>query len=179
MDRLDIPTVISPNVFEDERGFFLESYNIETFISLGIYDNFIQDNHSKSSFNMLRGLHYQLRRPQSKLLRAIKGTIFDVAVDIRPESENYKEVYTAILSEENKNMFYVPRGFAHGFYVMSPTAEITYKCDNLYDSEDQRGIYFDDKSLGIDWPFSGSPLTSEQDDTWPYLNDIAIWDLPK
>lgn len=162
--QLSIPEVIliRSTLFEDNRGFFMESYHIKKFHLGGIKSIFVQDNHVKSIKNTLRGLHFQVQFPQAKLLRCLKGKIFDVAVDIRKESPYYKSWIGEELSEDNKNQIFVPEGFAHGYYVMSETAEIVYKCSNIYHPEDEQGIIWNDPEIGIEWP-TEAPILSERD----------------
>jgi dTDP-4-dehydrorhamnose 3,5-epimerase len=163
--RLEIPEVIliTPKVFYDERGFFMETYQKEEFAKAGITSEFIQQNHSKSTKGVLRGLHYQ-KEPydQAKLVRCIKGEIFDVAVDIRKDSPTFGKYVSAILSEENKSMLYIPRGFAHGFEVLSDEAEVVYSVDNVYSKESESGIIWNDSSVGINWPIK-NPILSKKD----------------
>ena len=154
--------LIKPSIFEDHRGFFMESYHIEKFKLGGIDCAFVQDNHIKSFQNTLRGLHYQVQFPQAKLLRCLKGKIFDVAVDIRQNSPNYGEWVGEELSEDNKYQLYIPGGFAHGYYVLSESAEIAYKCSEIYHPEDEDGIKWDSPDLGIDWPCT-LPILSQKD----------------
>ena len=154
--------LIKPSIFEDHRGFFMESYHIEKFILGGIDCTFVQDNHIKSVQNTLRGLHFQVQFPQAKLLRCLKGKIFDVAVDIRQNSSNYGEWVGEELSEDNKYQLFIPEGFAHGYYVLSESAEIAYKCSEIYHPEDEDGIKWDSPDLGIDWPCT-LPILSEKD----------------
>ena len=155
--RLEIPNVvlIIPKVFSDERGFFMETYQMGEFAKAGITCEFIQQNHSKSVKGVLRGLHYQ-KEPyaQAKLVRCIKGEIFDVAVDIRKDSPSFGRYVSAILSEDNKNMLYIPRGFAHGFEVISGDAEVVYSVDNVYSKESEAGIMWNDKNISIKWPLN-------------------------
>ena len=166
--RLEIPEVILilPKVFIDERGFFMETYQKEEFIKAGITSEFVQQNQSKSVKGVLRGLHYQ-REPyaQAKLVRCIKGEVFDVAVDIRKGSQSYGKYVSAILSEENKNMLYIPRGFAHGFEVLSDKAEIIYSVDNVYSKESESGIKWNNQKIGIKWPIK-KPIVSFKDSLW-------------
>lgn len=144
--------VIEPKVFPDERGYFFESYHREKFHELGVHLDFVQDNQSKSSYGVIRGLHYQLAPyDQSKLVRVLNGRIYDVAVDIRKGSPTFGKWFGIELSEENKKQLFVPRGFAHGFSVLSKTAVVFYKCDNFYHKESERGIIYNDKQLNIDW----------------------------
>ena len=167
--RLEIPDVIliTPKVFTDERGFFMEIYQKEEFVKAGITGEFVQQNHSKSVKGVLRGLHYQ-KEPyaQAKLVRCIKGEIFDVAVDIRKNSPTLGKYVSAILSEENKNMLYIPRGFAHGFEVLSRKAEVVYNVDNIYSKESESGILWSDHEIMVKWPIK-RPLLSEKDKKWP------------
>lgn len=162
-----IPEVIliEPKVFGDERGFFLETWNEQTFANAGITARFVQDNHSKSSQGVLRGLHYQLQQPQGKLVRVISGEVYDVAVDLRRSSPSFGKWVGCTLTAENKHMLWVPPGFAHGFYVLSDFAEFTYKCTDFYAPEHERCIRFDDPDLAIDWPFppGESPTLSAKD----------------
>lgn len=145
--------VIEPKVFGDERGFFLESFSVERYAKLANIDlPFVQDNHSRSSKGVLRGLHFQKKRPQGKLVRVVRGEVFDVAVDIRPNSETFGKWFGLILSEENKRQFWVPPGFAHGFVVLSDTADFEYKCTDYYDPNDEGALCWDDPDLAIEWP---------------------------
>ena len=166
--RLEIPDVIliTPKVFIDERGFFMETYQKGEFAKAGITGEFVQQNHSKSVKGVLRGLHYQ-KEPyaQAKLVRCIKGEIFDVAVDIRRESDTFGKYVSAMLSEENKNMLYIPRGFAHGFEVLSRKAEVVYNVDNIYSKNNESGIIWDDPHISIDWPIK-NPVLSNKDRDW-------------
>jgi dTDP-4-dehydrorhamnose 3,5-epimerase len=144
--------LIEPRVFGDERGYFMETYNKADFTEAGITCEFVQDNQSKSSKGVLRGLHYQKQYSQAKLVRVIKGEVFDVAVDLRKNSPTYAKYVGVILSAEKKNMLYIPKGFAHGFLVLSDEAEFAYKCDEFYHPEDEGGIGWDDPAIGIEWP---------------------------
>lgn len=144
--------IFEPRVFPDERGYFYESYNENTFKENGITARFVQDNQSRSTYGVLRGLHYQLPpHAQAKLVRVLSGKILDVAVDIRRQSPTFKKWVAVELSAENAKQIFIPRGFAHGFLVLSDTAEVFYKCDNLYNAASNRGIAYNDNSLGIDW----------------------------
>ncbi len=170
--RLEIPDIILiiPKVFTDERGFFMETYKKEDFEKAGITTGeFIQQNHSKSIKGTLRGLHYQ-KEPyaQAKLVRCIKGEIFDVAVDIRKNLSTFGKYVSAILSEENKNMIYIPRGFAHGFEVLTTEAEVIYSVDNVYSKENESGIIWNDATVNIKWPIK-NPLLSIKDRKFPNL----------
>ena len=144
--------VITPAVHGDNRGYFMETYSQRDMEENGIFVNFVQDNQSMSVKGVLRGLHFQKNYPQTKLVRAIKGSVFDVAVDLRPGSATYGKWYGVLLTEENKKQFLVPRGFAHGFLVLSKTAEFCYKCDDFYHANDEGGIAWNDPAIGIVWP---------------------------
>ena len=144
--------IIEPTVFGDERGYFMETYHANEFKEAGLDMAFVQDNHSKSRKGVLRGLHFQYTEPQGKLVRVIKGEVFDVAVDLRRDSPTYGKWEGVILSEENKKQFYVPEGFAHGFLVLSDEAEFIYKCTNFYNPDDEGGILWNDPDIGIKWP---------------------------
>lgn len=147
--------IIESKVFGDERGYFMETYNKADFHKAGITCEFVQDNQSKSRKGVLRGLHFQKQHPQAKLVRVTKGKVYDVAVDLRKDSPTYGKYVGVILSVEKKNMFFIPRGFAHGFLVLSDEAEFTYKCDEFYHPEDEGGIRWDDPAIGIQWPKNG------------------------
>ncbi len=172
--RLEIPDVIliKPKVFEDERGFFMETYKKSDFEKAGIKGDFIQDNHSRSKYGVLRGLHFQ-REPyaQAKILRAVRGVIYDVAVDLRKNSPTFGKWVGAILSEHNKWQLYIPRGFAHGFLVLSDVAEVVYKVDNVYAPNYEGGIIWNDPELRIDWPIDDL-IVSEKDKKWPTLREV-------
>ena len=157
--------IIEPKVFGDERGFFMETYNQQTFAEHGRTMNFVQDNHSRSRHGILRGLHYQIENPQGKLVRVTSGKVFDVAVDIRRSSPTFGEWVGIELSAENQRQFWVPEGFAHGFYVMSESADFQYKCTNLYAPEHERCIRWDATDLGIEWPLvnDNAPQVSAKD----------------
>lgn len=160
-----IPEVklIEPRVFKDDRGFFLESWNRKVFAELGIDRDFVQDNHSRSEQHILRGLHYQLERPQGKLVRVTQGEVFDVAVDMRSNSPTFGNWVGEILSADNHRMLWVPEGFAHGFYTISPVAEFQYKCTDYYFPDHEKCILWSDPSIGIDWPLGADPIVSEKD----------------
>ena len=156
--------VLEPRVFGDERGFFLESYNQRVFReAAGIDANFVQDNHSRSARDVLRGLHYQLKQAQGKLVRVVAGEVFDVAVDLRRSSPRYGRWMGLHLSAENKRMLWIPAGFAHGFLALSGFAEVCYKATDYYAPEHERCVLWNDPDIGIDWPLSGVPLISEKD----------------
>ena len=171
--QTEIPDIIlvKPNIIEDHRGFFMESYHIEKFKIGGIKSVFVQDNHAKSVQNTLRGLHFQVNFPQAKLLRCLHGKVFDGAVDLRKDSTYYRQWVGEELSEDNKCQLFIPAGFAHGYYVLSETAEITYKCSEIYYPEDERGLQWDDPDIAIDWP-GMDPILSEKDRQLPPLKDI-------
>lgn len=165
--------LIKPKIFEDSRGFFMESYKKSEFIKNGINDEFTQDNHSKSTKGVLRGLHYQINpHAQAKLIRCVKGKIYDVAVDIRPNSKTFSKYVKAELSEENKHMLYIPKGFAHGFLVLTDEAEILYKTSGEYAPNAERGIMWNDKEININWGINFEPLLSEKDKIQPKLSEI-------
>ena len=150
--------VVEPTVFGDARGYFMETFEAEAFAQAGIPGPFVQDNQSKSSKGVLRGLHFQVRHTQAKLVRVVRGEVFDVAVDCRPGSGTFGKWVGVILSEENKKQLYVPQGFAHGFLVLSEEAEFTYKCSDYYDPSAEGGIPWDDPTVGVQWPDPGCPL---------------------
>lgn len=159
---------IEPTVYGDERGYFMETYNQQDMVAAGLNMVFVQDNQSMSKRGVLRGLHYQKQYPQGKLVRVIRGEVFDVAVDLRPDSATYGQWHGEILSDANKKQFYIPEGFAHGFYVLSEEAEFCYKCTDFYHPNDEGGIKWDDPDIGIDWPLlPDQPLIlSEKDQKW-------------
>ena len=165
--KTEIPDVLilEPKVFGDERGFFMETWNEKVFNEIGINANFVQDNHSRSVKNTLRGLHYQIKQPQGKLVRVSQGKVFDVAVDLRADSTTFGKWVGVYLSDDNKHILWVPPGFAHGFLVISTTADFQYKCTEFYAPEYERSLHFADKSLSIEWPMpeKGTLLISEKD----------------
>jgi dTDP-4-dehydrorhamnose 3,5-epimerase len=169
----EIPDVllVEPDLFRDPRGFLLETFHEEKYRKGGIAGPFVQDNHSRSARGTLRGLHAQLRRPQGKLVRAVRGEVFDVAVDVRKRSPTFGKWVSTVLSEENFRQIFVPPGFAHGFCVLSEIAEIEYKCTDFYFREDEIGIRWDDPALGIPWPIR-EPLLSPKDAALPALEDL-------
>ncbi len=173
--------IIEPTVFGDSRGYFMETYSTSEFEEIGITNTFVQDNQSKSSKGVLRGLHFQKENTQAKLVRCINGEVFDVAVDLRPGSKTYGKWVGVILSGENKKMFMIPKGFAHGFLVLSDEAEFTYKCDDLYNHSAEGGLKWDDPDVGINWPLGNLKkeelLTSEKDGKWPSLKELKETDL--
>ncbi|MFP8487461.1 dTDP-4-dehydrorhamnose 3,5-epimerase [Gracilimonas sp. Q87] len=162
--------VIKPRVFKDERGFFLETWQKERYKEIGIKEDFVQDNWSRSTKGVLRGLHFQKEHPQGKLVSVRTGKVFDVAVDIRKDSRTFGQWYGQELSDENNLQMYVPPGFAHGFCVLSDIADFVYKCSDYYYPKDEDGIRFDDPSLNINWLIE-RPIVSKKDKTLPYLND--------
>lgn len=170
--ELEEVIIVEPKVFGDERGFFMETYKSTDFKANGIKVDFLQDNHSRSTKAVLRGLHFQ-RPPfrQAKLVRCSFGRIFDVAVDIRPESNTYRKWVGTELTGENKKMLFVPEGFAHGFVVLSDEAEVLYKASNIYSAEHDAGIRWDDPDIGVDWQIK-KPSVSEKDKNLPFLRDI-------
>ncbi len=169
-------TIIEPTVFGDNRGYFMESYNQRDFYEAGLKMNFVQDNRSASRKGVLRGLHFQIKNPQGKLVSVLSGAVYDVAVDIRKESKTYGKWIGVLLTADNKRMFYVPEGFAHGFLVVSDTAEFTYKCTNFYDPTDESGIIYNDSDLNIDWSshYDGDIVLSEKDLRNPKFADVKM-----
>lgn len=164
--------IIEPTVFEDERGFFLETYHSDRYLEKAeINLPFVQDNHSRSTKNVLRGLHFQQNKPQGKLVRVVTGKVFDVAVDIRLDSPTYGKWESVILSEENKKQFWVPPGFAHGFVVLSQVADFEYKCTEFYNPDDEVCILWNDPEIDIRWPID-NPILSEKDLAGIFLNEL-------
>jgi dTDP-4-dehydrorhamnose 3,5-epimerase len=155
--------ILEPRVFGDERGFFLESYNERVFAGLGIRERFVQDNHSRSAQNVLRGLHYQVKQTQGKLVRVVEGEVLDVAVDLRRSSSTFGKWEAVHLSGENKRMLWIPPGFAHGFCVISPSAHVLYKATGYYAPEYERTLAWNDPDLNIEWELTGEPLVSAKD----------------
>ena len=172
--ELDGVVIVEPRVFEDERGYFFESYNEAEFIKNGIPNKFVQDNQSKSSYGVVRGLHCQLGEfAQAKLVRVLHGRVLDVAVDIRKNSPTFGKYVAVELSDENKRQLFIPRGFLHGFSVLSDTAVFAYKCDNLYAPHAEFGIRFDDQDIGIDWKIPADKIiTSAKDNIAKGLKDV-------
>ncbi|MDF7648770.1 dTDP-4-dehydrorhamnose 3,5-epimerase [Pantoea sp. Acro-805] len=165
--------IIEPKVFGDERGFFLETFQKERYLeALNIKGDFVQDNHSRSAKGVLRGLHFQRVNPQGKLVRVVRGEVFDVAVDIRPESATFKQWVGVILSEENKTQFWIPPGLAHGFVVLSDFADFEYKCTNYYDPGSEGCLLWNDPEVGIEWPVE-SPLLSVKDQQGKKLSQLV------
>lgn len=168
--KLDGILIIEPKVFGDNRGFFMESYNSAKFAEIGIDLNFVQDNHSRSAKGVVRGLHYQINPGQDKLVRVIKGEVFDVVVDVRRNSPTFGHWESFIISEENKKQVFVPKGFAHGFCVLSELADFAYKCSEYYSPENERGIIWNDPEVGVEWPVD-APVLSDRDLLLPLLKD--------
>jgi dTDP-4-dehydrorhamnose 3,5-epimerase len=157
----------------------MECFNREAFASMGIRRNWVQDNHSRSTRGVLRGLHYQIRQPQAKLVRVIAGRVMDVAVDVRVGSPTFGQYRSFSLSAENKKMLFIPEGFAHGFYVLSDVAEFIYKCSDFYAPRHERGVAWDDPQIGIDWPLDGrAPILSDKDASYGRLAELDDEDLP-
>lgn len=176
IEKTEIPglVIITPKVFEDERGFLMETYKESDFADSGINVKFVQDNQSFSEKGVLRGLHFQAPPfEQAKLIQVPRGEIFDVAVDIRKISPTFKKWVGAILSEENKKMLFIPEGFVHGFCVLSDSAAVIYKCGNYYSKKHERGIIWNDPDLGIKWPIE-NPILSAKDAEWPMLKDLIL-----
>lgn len=165
--------VIEPTVFKDERGYFIETYNQNDFKEAGLNMTFVQDNQSMSVKGVLRGLHFQKQYPQGKLVRAVRGTVFDVAVDLRSDSKTYGKWFGVTLSAENKKQFYIPEGFAHGFLVLSDEAEFAYKCTDFYHPDDEGGLLWSDPEIGVDWPIEPGMelIISDKDKKWSGLKD--------
>ncbi len=168
--------IIEPRVFEDNRGFFYESYNERAFAEkAGIATHFVQDNHSRSTQNVLRGLHYQIQQPQGKLVRAIVGAVFDVAVDLRKSSPTFGQWVGTLLSAENKRQLWIPVGFAHGFYVVSEVAEVLYKATDYYAPQHERCVHWNDPDLAIAWSLTGEPVVSAKDQAGLSLKTAEVF----
>ena len=170
--------IIEPRVFEDHRGYFYESFRESVLKEAGIAKHFVQDNISKSVKNTLRGLHYQIINPQAKLIQCLYGSIIDVAVDLRTNSSTFGKYVSADLSSDNKRLFYIPEGFAHGFLVLSEEAVVSYKCSDYYNADGERGIKWDDPEIGINWK-AWQPILSEKDKRLPLLAEVNKKDLFK
>lgn len=168
--------ILEPRVFGDERGFFLESYNEKVFADLGIKEQFVQDNHSGSRRNVVRGLHYQIKQAQGKLVRAVEGEILDVAVDVRRSSPTFGGWEAVRLSGENKRMLWIPVGFAHGFRVISESAQVLYKATDYYAPEHERTLAWNDPDLKIDWELTGEPIVSVKDQRGVALRDAETFE---
>jgi len=176
--KIEDVILIKPKAYEDNRGFFMESYKKSDFTANGINKDFIQENHSYSNSKVLRGLHYQIKPfSQAKLIKCIKGSIYDIALDIRPNSATFKQYIKVELSEENKQMLYIPEGFAHGFVVMSENAQIIYKTTKEYNPISERGIFWNDKDLNINWEIDFEPILSKKDENLPKFNEINLEEL--
>lgn len=167
--------ILEPKVFSDDRGFFFESYNKRLLKGAGVTAEFVQDNHSKSSRNVLRGLHYQIKQPQGKLVRVVAGEVFDVVVDIRRSSSSFGKWAGFGLSAENKRMIWIPPGFAHGFLVLSETAEFLYKTTDYWAPAHERSILWSDPDIAIDWPLQGSPIVSAKDEAGRNLKNAELY----
>ena len=168
--------IIEPRVFGDDRGFFFESFNAKIFAKeTGVKTNFVQDNHSRSSFGVLRGLHYQIQQAQGKLVRVVSGEVLDVAVDIRKSSPTFGQWVSCILSEQNKRQFWIPAGFAHGFVVLSETADFLYKTTDYYAPEYERSLLWNDPDLGIDWQIPTEPILSGKDKSALPLKEAELF----
>lgn len=165
--------IIEPNIFTDTRGFFYEAYQAKRYKEAGIKVDFVQDNYSQSSKGVLRGLHFQKKKPQGKLVSVLNGKVFDVAVDLRIDSPTFGEYESVILTGENKKQFYIPPGFAHGFCVLSQKADFQYKCTDYYNPSDESGLLWNDPELQIPWPIN-SPILSEKDKLLPNLKEIKL-----
>ncbi|MDE6973540.1 MAG: dTDP-4-dehydrorhamnose 3,5-epimerase [Lachnospiraceae bacterium] len=167
--------IITPTVFGDARGYFVETYNYNDYKEAGIDQIFVQDNQSSSVKNVLRGMHFQIRYPQDKLVRVIAGEVFDVALDLRPGSKTYGKWHGVVLSAENKKQFFVPKNFAHGFLVLSDYAEFAYKCTDFYHPGDEGGIMYNDPEVGIEWPIAPGcePIMSERDHKWGGIKEFT------
>jgi dTDP-4-dehydrorhamnose 3,5-epimerase len=176
--ELSIPDVklIKPRRFNDERGFFQQTFQQEQYAAAGIDVRFVQDNWSRSSRGVLRGLHYQLKNPQSKLVSVMRGEVFDVAVDMRHSSPTFGKWVGELLSEENGHQLFVPQGFAHGFLVLSDVVDFVYKCDDFYAPGDEFGVVWNDANIGIEWPDVGHPVISEKDMALPAFSNARLFD---
>lgn len=170
--------ILQPKVYRDDRGFFLESYHKAHFADLGIDDQFVQDNHSCSRKGVLRGLHYQLKRPQAKLCRVVEGSALDIAVDIRLGSPTFAKYVSVVLSDERQNEIYIPRGFAHGFIALTDKVQFLYKCTEFYDPADEAGLVWNDPRVGIQWG-AENPILSDKDRKNPSLAEISDALLPR
>ena len=168
--------IVEPKVFGDDRGFFFESFNLRLFqAETGLSPTFVQDNHSRSAKNVLRGLHYQIKQPQGKLVRVVAGEVFDVAVDIRKSSPSFGKWAGTVISAENKRQLWIPAGFAHGFLVLSESADFLYKTTDYYAPEHERNILWNDPDVGIDWPLEGKPILAAKDRAGKRLRDAETF----
>jgi dTDP-4-dehydrorhamnose 3,5-epimerase len=168
--------VIEPRIYEDLRGWFMETYQSARLATAGIVETFVQDNHSLSRSSVLRGLHYQIKHPQGKLVRVVRGEIYDVAVDLRRPSPTFGKWFGMQIGARDHKQLYIPPGFAHGFLVLSDQAEIVYKCTELYHPEHERTLFWNDPQLGIEWPIDGMPLLSEKDEQGSRFDTAAIYE---
>lgn len=173
----DLPGVLllEPKVFGDARGFFKETWNRQAYVDLGLHMDFVQDNHSRSARGVLRGLHYQIKQPQGKLVRVVSGAVFDVAVDLRRSSPHFGKWVGYELSADNHRMMWVPAGFGHGFLVLSDAADFLYKTTDYYAPEWDRGVRWDDPDIGVEWPLDGAPQLSTKDQAQPLLKDAEVF----
>ena len=176
--NIDGLKIITPRIFGDNRGYFVETYAKKDFEAIGITCDLIKDNESFSSRGVIRGLHYQKEFSQSKLVRVVRGAVYDVAVDLRPGSPTFGEYHGVVLTEENQKQFFIPKSFAHGFLVLSPTAKFVYKCDDYYHPDDEGGIIWNDPTVNIDWPLdeiggAENLVFSEKDQKWPTLQEFC------
>ncbi len=169
--------ILEPRIFSDNRGYFLETYRESGLAEVGIFEKFVQDNLSKSVSGVLRGLHYQIINPQAKLVMVTKGKVLDVAVDIRRGSPTFGKYVKHVLSDENRNVMYIPKGFAHGFQVLSEEADFLYKCSDYYNPAGERGLHYLDPSIAIEWE-PGRVMVSDRDQELPFMKDIPLEDLP-
>ncbi len=167
--------IVEPDVFGDERGFFMETWRADKFAAAGIEATFVQDNHSRSAKGVLRGLHYQAPNPQGKLVRVAAGAVFDVIVDLRQSSASFGQWFGLELSAENRRLLWAPPGLAHGFLTLSASADFVYKCTSVYSPADERAVRWDDPALGIAWPLEGAPVVSAKDAAAPLLADAVLF----
>ncbi|MBX2839351.1 MAG: dTDP-4-dehydrorhamnose 3,5-epimerase [Gammaproteobacteria bacterium] len=176
--NLEDVKILEPSVFGDDRGFFLESWSRSTFAAHDLPVEFVQDNHSRSAQGVLRGLHYQIKHPQGKLVRVTQGEVFDVAVDLRQSSSSFGQWAGVTLSEQNKRLFWVPPGFAHGFYVLSDSADFQYKCSDIYSPEHERCLLWSDVTVGIEWPLISGVATqlSDKDKEGQQFDELDLFD---
>jgi dTDP-4-dehydrorhamnose 3,5-epimerase len=179
IERTPLPglVVVHPDCFADDRGFFLETFQAERYRSVGIIDEFVQDNHSRSKKGVLRGMHFQKRKPQAQIVTVMRGRIFDAATDLRRKSPTFGRWFGMEMSDEGQRQLYIAPGFAHGFCVLSDTADLHYKVSHIYDSSDEAGFIWNDSDIGIRWPID-APIVSSCDAAYPRLRDLAANDLP-
>jgi dTDP-4-dehydrorhamnose 3,5-epimerase len=174
---LDGLLIIEPSCFQDERGFFLEAYQMQRYQEAGIVDTFVQDNQSRSTQGVLRGMHFQVKRPQAQIVTVMRGRIFDVGVDLRPASPTFGKWYGIALNDVGPRQIYMAPGFAHGFCVLSDWADLHYKVSRNYDAEDEGGLYWDDPDVGIQWPLD-DPIVAARDTSYPKLKELTASKLP-